>query len=259
MDRIELAKSNRSRCTTCGVAIDQGDLRFGATVVEEPRRRRLASPRVRAGRDAGAARAGARRRRTCRRSGSAAAARCGARPARPRSSARRRGGRAVTRAGAAIATGAMRVVIEARSRSREPDVRAQRGYIHLGCAPAFTGGAGGVQDYLAKRATGLAKADRASVPNLFGAARLVATDAARRRNSRRRARYDVLADWLEEEHGIVLAAPGHRAGAGRRARAAASREVREVREEAEARDPSAVMPARAWRDRICRRGRAVLW
>lgn len=204
VDRIERAASNRARCKACGVAIDKGELRFGAVVLDgydfttwyhlacaqAQLPERLAPVLAAAGLSADAL------------------------PAAPASGLARlmkveraASGRArCQHCGVAIGAGALRVVVWLDPDPANPEFK-RSGFIHLACAPAYAADvdAAALSGYLAPRATKLAKADRAGVAAVLAAAHLVATDARGRALAAQGA-HAVLADWLEASHGLVLAA-----------------------------------------------------
>jgi hypothetical protein len=204
-DRIEEARSARSRCRACGVAIEKGELRFGEVIV--------------AGHDLmhwyhlACAQAHTPGRLAPVLAASTLAA--AALPPPPDAAlgrlvvverAKRR-----TRCHACahpIAAASLRVAVRLDPELANPEF-ARKGFIHLACARAFADGAD-VAPYLDKRSTKLSKSERAAAAAVLAAARLVADDprgaalVARAREAP--AAISILADWLEETHGLVLSA-----------------------------------------------------
>jgi hypothetical protein len=204
-DRIEEARSGRSRCRACGVAIEKGELRFGQVLVD--------------GHDfmewfhlaCAQARTPARLAPVLAASELAKAAL----PPPPDAAlgrliaVERAKGRASCHAcERAIAKASLRVAVRLEPDPANPEF-ARKGFIHLACARGYAEGAD-VAAYLVKRSTKLAKPDRAALVGVLAAVRLVSDDArgaalAKLARTKRGGALAVLSDWLEEAHDIVLA------------------------------------------------------
>lgn len=215
-DRIEEAKSSRSKCRACGAVIEKGELRFGEVIVE--------------GHDfmqwyhlaCAQARVPERLAPVLATNAAAIAALASSNDAVGRLiSVERAKGRASCRACAgATLPGSWRVAVRLDPDPANPQFAA-KGYIHLACARAFADGAE-VAPYLAKRTAKLPKEDRQSIADVLAAAELVARDprgaalAGQARDAKQPAKKSkkarapdgalaVFADWLEETHDLVLA------------------------------------------------------
>jgi hypothetical protein len=216
VDRIEEAKSGRSRCRACGVAIEKGELRFGQIIVEchdfmewfhlacaQARSPERLAPVLAASKYAKTASLDS--------------------PASRLVAVERAKGRAGCHAcERSIAPATLRVAVRLDPDPANPQY-PRKGFIHLACASAFTGGAD-VDAHLAKRAAKLPKAERETIANVLAAVRAVAGDprgkelaalasapAAKPKKPRKattgEGALSVFGDWLEEEHEIVLAEP----------------------------------------------------
>jgi hypothetical protein len=200
-DCIERAASNRSRCKTCGVAINKDELRFGATYVpgidDLHQWHHLAC---------------ARDHMPDRFNAVAAGMNLPADALPPPPDEKLAPLLAVERSpsnrarchhcSVPIANGALRVVVELPS---DPDATEavgfevkRKGYIHFACAPAYTSFSDGLDAYLAERAT---KKDAPAVLAYARAKKLVPPELASGDDA------SVVGDWLEQYHQIVLPAP----------------------------------------------------
>lgn len=195
-DRIEEALSSRSRCHACGVAIDKGELRFGAAIIPNSsvfHWHHLACAQAALPERFAAV--------------ADTMAICSL-PARPddklaplltieRSPSNRA---KCQQCGVAIATGALRIEVRLPSEVVEAvGFEFKRsGYIHFACAPAYTKHAAGLDAYLAKRAI---KKDASAVVGFAKARQLVPPALMATREA------SVVGDWLAQYHGIVLPEP----------------------------------------------------
>jgi hypothetical protein len=200
-DCIERAASNRSRCKTCGVAIDKDELRFGATYVpgvdDLHQWHHLAC---------------ARDVMPDRFKVVAAEVNLPANELPPAPDEKLAPLLAVERSpsnrakchhcGIAIASGALRVVVELPSDPNATEALGfevkRKGYIHFACAPAYTSSSDGLDAYLVKRAT---KKHAQAVNDYARAKKLVPPELASSDDA------SVVGDWLEQYHQIVLPAP----------------------------------------------------
>ncbi|MFT3700133.1 MAG: hypothetical protein QM831_43710 [Kofleriaceae bacterium] len=200
-DCIEKAASGRSRCKTCGVAIDAGELRFGATYIpgadDTYQWHHLACAR-----DAMADRFAV----------VAAEIHLPADALPPPPDEKLAPLLAVERSPSnrakchhchvAIAKDALRIVVRLPpdpGATEELGFEVKRdGYIHFACAAPYTQATDGLDAYLAKRAT---KKDQKAVTDYTRAHQLMPKELATAGDA------SVLGDWLEEHHAIVLPMP----------------------------------------------------
>ena len=200
-DSIERATSNRSRCKTCGVAIEKGELRFGAMYMQGYEDlyqwHHLACARAKF---------------TERFDATAATVQLPPDALPPPPDEKLAPLVAIERSpssrakchhcGVAIAEGALRIVIE---RPADPEATEaigfevkRKGYIHFACAAAFTERSDGLDAYLEKRAT---KKDAKAVQDYVRARKLVSPELANAGDA------SVVGDWLEQYHAIVIPLP----------------------------------------------------